>query len=133
MLILTRTQRVHLNESKRALRVCLKAAIESLGKIEPGAIVAITNKDAPLNTPRWYASRVAKDMIERDSISDDNDEYRLNNAGFKMYVHMGKDGRLKAYIHGDQRWSHPMTYRFLTAMFKFYDLLPDDRDPIDLP
>ncbi|HEX9008506.1 MAG TPA: hypothetical protein VF837_04570 [Patescibacteria group bacterium] len=133
MLTLTKTQRVHLASSKRALRVCLLAAMESLGDFDSQAFVTLKKQIEWHKSLRPFVEHIANDLLESSSFICASHEIPINDAGFKMYVHIEKNGRLKAYMHGDQRWNHPVAYRYLTAMFKFYGLLPDDRDPIDLP
>jgi hypothetical protein len=50
-----------------------------------------------------------------------------------MFTWIRRDGSLQAFIHGDQRWGHPFAYSLITNLLFLHGLLPEDRDPANLP
>lgn len=130
MIELNKTQRKQLSRSKRELRAVFRSALESLKNVDDQAVVGL-KEAVDRKGVRGFVEELVGGLFE--SGFNNHQEFRLNKAGFKMWIWMEKDGRLKAYAHGDQRWSHPIAYRYFTKNLHFHCLLPRDRNPVVLP
>ncbi len=124
---LSKTVRRNLTKNRSKLTRALKRAVEILEDLpdEKHASVAIVwlknhwshnwvvsgQVDYMLNDLHWSSSR----------------EFRLNDAGFKMFLGPNPDGSLWVYIHGDQRENHPEAYIILTVCLAGEGLIENDR------
>jgi hypothetical protein len=54
-------------------------------------------------------------------------EQRLNNAGFKIFFSVSREGNLSARIGGDQCENHQEAYLVLTMLLKKYCLMAEER------
>jgi hypothetical protein len=145
---ISRTKRVRFVESKRALRNFLKQAILEVGQFDTCAVKWIAQSLVRYTKPedfglfadgglcisagafRCLEEEIVQDVL--DTVSNQH-EFKLNNAGLKLYVFLNVDGRIQAYIGGDQVDFYTGVYPVLTVLLMENGLLPEnkmDRQPL---
>ena len=110
--------------SRKRLRDFLKDAVFEIGKInEPEAIVYIYEAVAR----RLSYRKVEEEIITLVTNAFGQYEFRLNKAGFKLYVSVLNDGTVEAFIGGDQTVDHLDSFAILTMLLRKHGLLADYR------
>ena len=127
----TKTQRNTLSVAKHKLGQVFRLSIMNLETVDPTAIIWLTEGVRRLGSMDGFVDSLVSELAEAGF--DNHSEYRLNKAGFKLYLWIEADGRIRGYVHGDQRWDHPIAYKTITVFLNVHGILPDDRDPHDLP
>jgi len=121
MATLTKTQEKKIHAKTKALESFLRAAVENVGAFDPQAVCWVKKQAEWRGGYRTLARSMAADALP------DSQEFRLNQAGFKLYLHFDMDLSLTAYLGGDQRNDHPEAYLILSMMLRREGLLHDDR------
>lgn len=119
---LTKTRRKKIASDRANLRHFLREAVMVMSKIdECDSISWIINSFHRTLSIRGLEIEMTADIRESGMY-----EFRLNDAGFKLYMSASIDG-IRGLVGGDQKDSNPEAYLILTMLLRQCELLPDNR------
>lgn len=126
----SRSAKVHLSRGKKALRHFLRRVVEEVGGSYPEAVGWVSFSLLRLTLPASLSGslgfRVLSEEMLESALATGNHEFRLNNAGFKLFLKISTRGKVTARVGGDQAKCYPEAAKMLTNILK-EEGLEDDK------